>query len=77
MSDDEALPFQPTDTEPTPVCLLSSTLPRAGMTNCMVISRQPLLSAIRTTISRRFPYESATDEEIEEAIRDAITDQPL
>lgn len=77
MSDDEALPFLPTDIESTSLCLPSNTLPHAGMTNCMVISRQPLIPVIRTAISQRFPYQSATDEEIEEAIHDAITDQPL
>ena len=77
MSDDEALPFLPTDIEPIPFRLPSNTLPRAGVTDCMVIPRQPLISAIRTAMSRRFPYDSATDDEIEEAIHDAVTDQTL
>lgn len=77
MSDDEALPFLPTDTEPMPIHLPSNTLPRAGATDCMMIPPRPLFSAIRTAISQRFPYDSASDDEIEEAMYDAATDQTL
>lgn len=77
MSDDEALPFLPTDVEPIPFRLPSNTLPRAGATNCMVIPPRPLFSAIRIAISHRFPYDSASDDEIEEAIHDAANDQTL